>query len=161
MGKGISTQDKGKYAEFLVFAELIGRGADVYTPTVDTGIDAVVRRKNGSYTEVQIKATEEDDQAGYFNVPNFDRYKSENFYVVCVDLNDYPLAKRAKPSYKSLTLPDGKLPNVWILTSKEFEEYETAGHRLPIYEGSQKHRNEKRYILLKKAYRAWERLTEG
>lgn len=161
MSEAISTQDKGKQAELLVFAELVGRGVDVYTPIVDKGIDGVIRRKDGTYAEVQIKATQAENQAGYFNVPDFDDRCSEHFYVVCVDLNEYDW-KDGEPvpdRNKSQDPADRLIQNAWILTSKEFKDYETAGHRLAMYEASKNHDNQKRYDLLREAYRAWERLT--
>ena len=53
----ITSQQKGKLAEFLVFGKLIEEGADLYLPVIDTGIDAVVRQKDGTYKEIQVKST--------------------------------------------------------------------------------------------------------
>lgn len=64
----LTTQQKGKRAEFMVFGELITRGANVYLPVIDVGIDAILRVKSGIYREVQVKSTEAEEQAGYFNV---------------------------------------------------------------------------------------------
>ena len=49
MSENRSNLGKGKYAEHLVFAELVRRGAEVYTPIVDTGIDAVITKGGGDY----------------------------------------------------------------------------------------------------------------
>lgn len=47
----------GKYGEYLARMEFIKHGFDVYSAEVDDkGIDFVVRRKNGSYSEIQVKA---------------------------------------------------------------------------------------------------------
>jgi hypothetical protein len=44
---------------------MLQEGLDVYLPAVDNkGIDAVVRRPDGSFTEVQIKARAKDVQFG-------------------------------------------------------------------------------------------------
>ncbi len=67
-----TTQQKGERAEFLVLGELIRRGADLYLPTVDTGIDAILRLKNGTCLEIQVKSTEAREQAGWFNVYDLD-----------------------------------------------------------------------------------------
>ncbi len=62
-----TSQQKGKQAEFLVFGELIRRGADLYLPIVDIGIDAIIKKKDGTYLQIQVKSTEADEQAGCFN----------------------------------------------------------------------------------------------
>lgn len=56
----ITSQQKGKLAEFLVFGELIKRKVDVFLPIIDTGINAVVRREDGTYLDIQVKSTEKD-----------------------------------------------------------------------------------------------------
>jgi len=143
---GNISQQKGKLAEFLVFGELIKEGADLYLPVIDTGIDAVVRRKDGTYLEIQVKSTEEDEQAGYFNVYDLDKHPEDKFFIICVDFN------------KEKSKVKGK-PNIWILSAKDFKEYMTSGCRLPIYEHSRKHNNEIRCELLKNHFYAWELLT--
>jgi hypothetical protein len=142
----ITTEQKGKSAEFLVFGELIRKGADLYLPVIDTGIDAILRRKDGSYIEIQIKSTEEDEQAGYFNVYELDKRPEDTFFIICVDMN-------AKNSIET-----GK-PNIWVLSADDFKTYMVAGCRLPIYERSRQHNNEKRCDLLKNRFYAWELLT--
>lgn len=47
----------GKRIEFWILGEMIRYGLDMYVPLVDDqGIDAIVRRRDGSFAEVQIKA---------------------------------------------------------------------------------------------------------
>lgn len=47
----------GKRIEHFLIGQMLKEGLDVYLPVVDDkGIDAVVRRPNGSFVEVQIKA---------------------------------------------------------------------------------------------------------
>lgn len=47
----------GKRIEHYLIGQMLKEGLDVYLPVVDDkGIDAVVRRKDGTYVEVQIKA---------------------------------------------------------------------------------------------------------
>jgi hypothetical protein len=47
----------GKRIEFWIIGEMLKEGLDVYVPLVDDkAIDAVVRRRDGSFVEVQIKA---------------------------------------------------------------------------------------------------------
>ena len=51
----------GRRIEFWIIGEMLKEGLDVYVPLVDDmGIDAVVRRKDGTFTEVQIKARSSD-----------------------------------------------------------------------------------------------------
>ncbi|MEN3369589.1 MAG: hypothetical protein V7609_1732 [Verrucomicrobiota bacterium] len=51
----------GKRIEFWIIGQMMKEGLDVYVPLVDDmGIDAVVRRTDGSFIEVQIKARSKD-----------------------------------------------------------------------------------------------------
>ena len=106
----VISQQKGKRAEFLVFAELIKRGADLYLPAVDTGIDAIIRKEDGTYLEIQVKSTLEDEQAGYFNVYDIKEHPEDKFFIICVDMNDKNFREKDKP-------------NIWVLSAKDFKEY--------------------------------------
>jgi hypothetical protein len=58
--------EKGKLGELYVFQKLIENGALPFIPIADVkGIDAVVCKKDGTYVEIQIKATW-GEQSGYF-----------------------------------------------------------------------------------------------
>lgn len=47
----------GKRIEYWVAGLMLKQGLDVYMPLIDdNGIDAIVRRENGTFVEVQIKA---------------------------------------------------------------------------------------------------------
>jgi len=51
----------GKRMEFFVISKMLEQGLDVYIPLVDDfGIDAIVRKKYGSFVELQIKARSKD-----------------------------------------------------------------------------------------------------
>jgi len=51
----------GKRMEHWIIGKMLKEGLDVYVPLVDDfGIDAVVRRSDGSFAEVQIKARSND-----------------------------------------------------------------------------------------------------
>jgi len=60
----------GRRMEFWIIGEMLRQGLDVYRPLVDDkGIDAIVRRPDGTFAEVQIKARSKDiaeEQAGLF-----------------------------------------------------------------------------------------------
>jgi len=144
----LTNREKGKLAEFLVFGELIKHGVDLYLPVIDVkGIDAILRRKDGTYIEIQVKSTQEEDQAGYFNVYDLDQHPEDKFFIICVDMNE----KKSKVK---------GMPNIWVLSAKDFKEYMISGCRLPIYERSRKHGNEAREKLLQRNFEAWELLTQ-
>ena len=51
----------GKRIEYWVIGLMLKEGIDVYVPLVDdNGIDAVIRREDGSFVEAQIKARSKD-----------------------------------------------------------------------------------------------------
>jgi hypothetical protein len=55
----------GKRMVYWVIGKMIKEGLDVYVPLVDDmGIDAVVRKADGSFVEVQIKARSKDVNPG-------------------------------------------------------------------------------------------------
>ena len=137
----ISSQGKGKRGEFFVFGELIRRGFDLYLPVIDVGIDAVVRLKIGTYIEIQVKTTQAEDQAGYFNV--YDLKHQPNLFIICVDTSEEKLKKWGQPE-------------VWILPSKEFSEYATkttlksyTRYHLPLPAKDKRHENKPRHDILK------------
>jgi len=59
------TASFGKRIEFFVIGRMLKEGLDVYIPLVDDkAIDAVVRKKDGSFTEIQIKARSKNVKFG-------------------------------------------------------------------------------------------------
>lgn len=55
----------GKRMEFYLIGKMLKEGLDCYIPLVDDdGIDVVVRRNDGSFLEVQIKARSNDVKFG-------------------------------------------------------------------------------------------------
>lgn len=56
----------GKRMEFYVIGLMLKQGLDVYLPLVDDdAIDAVVKKPDGNYVEIQIKARSNDVQFGH------------------------------------------------------------------------------------------------
>jgi hypothetical protein len=143
-----TSQQKGKRAEFLVFGELLRRRVDLYLPVIDTGIDAIVRRKDGTYLEIQVKSTETPIMAGCFNVYDLDCYARKNFFIVGVDLSKQP-------------------PETWIFLSLVFVKYATVWkskkgfkrYTLILDYKDRKHGNKLRRDILKRYREAWELLT--
>jgi len=144
----ITTDQKGKGAELIVFGKLIRRGVDLYIPIVDIGIDAIIKKKDGTYLQIQVKSTEADEQAGWFNVWDLERYEGKGLFIVCVDMSKEP-------------------PEIWILPSEVFMDYANVSkskegwykYTLGIDSKDTKHGNELRRNLLKEYLGAWELLT--
>jgi len=143
-----TSQQKGKQAEFLVFGELIRRGADLYLPVIDKGIDVIILKEDGSYLQIQVKSTEASEQAGWFNIWDLELYKGKNLFIVCVEMSKEP-------------------PEIWVLPSEVFMEYANVSkskegwnkYTLGIDSKDTKHGNELRRSLLKEYREAWGRLT--
>ena len=91
----------GKRMEFWIIGRMLKEGLDIYVPLVDDmGIDAVIRRKNGTFTEVQIKARSDDVKIG--NCALFAGLKHEerkNYWFVFYS---------------------ERIDVMWIMTSEEF-----------------------------------------
>ncbi len=145
----LTSQQKGKIGELWVFGKLIDAGVNVYLPMVDIeGIDAIVRKKDGTLLEIQVKSTRAEDQAGYFNA----RLRpAPNLFIVCVDMS--PVGKSGAP------------PEVWIFPSGVFANpaysAKTKGgeYRLALAARSRKHQNRPRKELLAQYHGAWKLLT--
>jgi len=109
----IGTSEKGKLGELYVFSKLIENGAMPFLPIADIrGVDAVVRKKDGSYIEIQVKSTWPPDQAGYFNV--HDLISRDSLYIVGLIMG---LEKT----------------ETWVLPSKEFQKYSTQREKGTVY----------------------------
>ena len=145
-----TSSQKGKQAEFLVFGKLIEKGAELYLPVIDTGIDAIIRKKDGKYLEIQVKST----QRGWsFDLWGLDQLRpTEKRFIVCVDMSKQE--------------SEGK-PKVWIFPSEIFKEYALPlrtkegyiHHRLDLESKSKKHGNKKRGDMLADYLDAWKLLT--
>ena len=91
----------GKRMEYWIIGKMLKEGLDVYVPMVDDfGIDAIVRKPNGKFIEVQIKARSKDvifgDAALFAALTHEER---KNYYFVFY-------AER--------------MDTMWIMSSKEF-----------------------------------------
>ena len=91
----------GKRMEYFVISKMLEQGLDVYIPLIDDfAIDAVIRKKDGSFVEIQIKARSKDvnfgDAALFAAITH--EYR-ENYYFVFYSQ---------------------RLDKMWILSSAEF-----------------------------------------
>ena len=145
----VTTQQKGKLGELWVFGKLLDKGVNVYLPLVDEeGIDAIIRKRDGSLLEIQVKSTRAKDMAGYFNV-NAKLHSRQTLFIVCVDLS--PLDELS-----------GKQPEVWIFPSEKFIQYSTptsGEYRLALPGGSIKYGKPLKELLAE-FLEAWHLLTE-
>ncbi|WP_288559698.1 hypothetical protein [uncultured Victivallis sp.] len=93
----------GKRIEFYIIGQMLREGLDVYIPLVDdNGIDAVLRKEDGTYVEIQIKARSENVQKGHealFAAVSHEYRK--NYWFI----------------FYSEGFPE---PVTWVLSSKEF-----------------------------------------
>jgi hypothetical protein len=96
----------GKRIEHFLIGQMLKEGLDVYLPVVDDkGIDAVVRRPDGSFVEIQIKArskaVKEGDAALFAAIEH--EYRPNYWFVF--------YSERI-----------GESCTMWIMSSKEFIE---------------------------------------
>ena len=137
MGMEMSTAEKGKVGELYASQKVIENGGMPFLPLVDIrGVDAVVRKKDGTYVEIQVKSTWPPEQAGYFNVPDLE--VRDNFYIVC--------------------LIAGAPPLTWIIPSKVFAANTTKRRLLGLGFGTTKHEKSLREKLVN-YLEAWHLIT--
>lgn len=101
----------GKRIEYSIIAEMLKEGMDVYVPLVDdNGIDAVVRKPNGRFVEVQIKARSVDvnpgDEALFAGIKHEHR---KNYWFIFYAEGVYETADDDSPT-----------PMQWVMSSQEF-----------------------------------------
>jgi hypothetical protein len=93
----------GKRMEYNIIGKMLMEGLDVYVPLVDDhGVDCVIKKEDGTFIEVQIKARSnevKDGDAALFAAITHE--KTENFYFV----------------FYSERVNEGTM---WILSSEEF-----------------------------------------
>jgi hypothetical protein len=86
--EGISTSQIGKGGEFAVMSELLFRGFNASSMTVDDGVDiAATKEKDGRFFFIQVKTTSCDDDTLSVNIDknSYSRYNVSNmFYVIVV-----------------------------------------------------------------------------
>ncbi len=91
----------GKRIEFYVIGRMLLEGLDLYIPLVDdNAIDLVVKKPNGSFVEIQIKARSKDikfGEAALFAALNHE-YRKNYWFVFYSE----------------------RMDKFWILSSKEF-----------------------------------------
>ena len=97
-----NTAGFGKRMEYWIIGNMLKEGLDVYIPMVDDfGVDAVVRKPNGKFIEVQIKARSKDvifgDAALFSSIEHKEERK--NYYFVFYS---------------------ERMDSMWIMTSKQF-----------------------------------------
>ena len=119
----------GKRIEHFLIGQMLKEGLDVYLPIVDDkGIDAVVRRPDGSFVEVQIKArsksVREGDAALFAAIDH--EYRPNYWFIF----------------YSERIGDDGTM---WIMTSREFinesvqnKKGKNVGKRSIWFNGSRK-----------------------
>jgi hypothetical protein len=91
----------GKRIEYYIVGLMLKQGLDVYMPLVDDdAIDAVVKKPNGSFVEVQIKARSKNVKFG-------------DGALFAALVHEY------RPNYWFIFYSE-RMDKMWILSSKEF-----------------------------------------
>lgn len=102
MGKSFrSVASFGKRMEYNLIGKMLMEGLDVYLPLVDDhGVDCIVKKSDGTFIEIQIKARSDTVSAGdaalFAAIPH---EKRDNFYFVFYS---------------------ERMDTMWILSSEEF-----------------------------------------
>ncbi len=104
----------GKIGELHVFRELLRCGVNPYVPVVDReGIDAVIRKQDGSYIEVQVKTVATTKTPRWFQVTGL--RPRHQLFICCVCLSLDPV-------------------ETWILPSHVFKQHATYSSKARLYD---------------------------
>ena len=110
----------GKRIEYFIVGLMLKEGLDVYLPLVDDdAIDAVVKRPDGKFVEIQIKARSQDVKFG--SAALFAALKHE-----------------IRPNYWFVFYSE-RMDTMWIMTSSEFVS-ESDQNKKGINQGKQTNR---------------------
>lgn len=91
----------GKRMEYKIIGDMLIEGLDVYTPLVDDhGVDCIVKKSDGTFVEIQIKARSSDVIKG----------DGALFAAITHDLT---------PNFYFIFYSD-RLKTTWIMSSEEF-----------------------------------------
>lgn len=91
----------GKRMEYMLIGKMLMEGLDVYVPLIDDhGVDCVIKKENGTYIEIQIKAR--SAESGYGDAALFG-----------------PIVHEPRENYYFLFYSE-RMKTMWILSSKEF-----------------------------------------
>jgi len=100
---------KGKAIEHYIISELLKNDFDVFVPVVDTGIDLIIKDKEGGLVEIQVKSRMINDDEDCFFIKSFE--PRHNFFIVCHNINDnvfYVLASKVFHRLSELYEENGK-----------------------------------------------------
>lgn len=94
----------GKRIEYWVIGRMLKEGMDVYVPLVDDhAVDAIVKRRNGTIAQIQIKArssTVKQGNAALFAAIRHDKVRHDYWFVFYSE----------------------RLDATWIMSSEEFDQ---------------------------------------
>ena len=141
----LGSVEKGKLGELYVFQKIIENGGMPFTPIADIHcIDAVIRKKDGTYVDMQIKTSRSEWSAGWWDI--WGLVPRDNLFFVGVMMTKAP-------------------PEVWIFPSEVYAQYATKitskgyiFYRLGLDSGKRKH-GEELQDKLRKYCCAWYLLT--
>ena len=76
----------GKRMEYKLIGDMLMEGLDCYTPLVDDhGVDCVIKKSDGTFIEIQIKARSKDVTEGDAALfAAIDHKLTDNFYFVFI-----------------------------------------------------------------------------
>ena len=97
------TASFGKRMEYNIIGNMLMEGLDVYIPLVDDhGVDCIIKKENGEFFEVQIKARSKKVKFGSAALFGVDRHaETKNFYFVFYS---------------------ERMDKMWIMSSEEFNK---------------------------------------
>jgi hypothetical protein len=91
----------GKRIEYWVIGLMLKEGLDVYVPLVDDfGVDAIIRKEDGTIIEVQIKARSDNTKIG--------------------DAGHFPIIEHDKRTNYYFVFYSERLDKIWVMSSRQF-----------------------------------------
>ena len=129
--------NKGKAIEHFFICELLKNDFDIFVPVVDTGIDMIIKDREGGFVEVQVKSRIIKIDDDCFSIKDF--IPKENFFIIChnISTNEFFC-----------------MPSITFFEKSETIIEDNRDKRILSYSSLIKHRwckNEKGLALLKKA----------
>jgi hypothetical protein len=102
----LSSLQIGRYAEYYAKMEFASYGFEVYTSEVDDhGVDFIIKYKNNSFFEVQVKALRENNTGNYMFIQKNKMDISNSYRIVCF-----------------IYFKSGQLPDVYLIPATVWKQ---------------------------------------
>jgi PD-(D/E)XK endonuclease len=129
----------GKQMEYWIISLMLKEGLEIYTPFVDDdAIDLIIKKSNGTFIEIQIKARSKTTIMGHGAsfIMNYDKKRKNYFFVFYSErLNMFWIMSSAEFIKNSCVNKTGKnIGRRFIDFNRKYKDKKTGKYKEYVYE---------------------------